>query len=71
MNPLNPKKLQHSKWTAHNPTDNEKHFLVTEVQSDDAGFPETCVLESVYSRREVVLAWRDLANSGRWKIGWH
>ncbi len=71
MNPVNPKKLQHSKWTALNPEDREKHFLVTEVRCDDAGFPETCILEAVYSRREVALAWRDLADSLRWQIGWH
>ena len=30
MNPLNPKKLLNSKWTAVKPRNKEKHFLVTE-----------------------------------------
>ena len=30
-NPVSPKKLLHSKWTACLPTDKEKHFLVTAV----------------------------------------
>jgi tryptophan-rich hypothetical protein len=70
MNTVNPKKLQHSKWTATTPRDREKHFLVTDVQCDDAGIPKTCILEAIHSRREIELSWRDLADSGRWQIGW-
>lgn len=70
MNPVNPKKLQNSKWTAVEPANFEKHFLVVEVQHDLAGLPSQCVLEAVYSGRETRLAWRDLANSDRWQIGW-
>jgi len=32
MNRINPKKLQHSKWTAVQPRNKEKHFLVTAVR---------------------------------------
>ena len=31
MNPLNPKKLLLTKWTAVNPLDKQKHFLVSRV----------------------------------------
>lgn len=70
MNPVNPKKLQNSKWTAVRPDNREKHYLVTEVLRDVAGYPNQCVLEAVYSRREITLSWRDLADSNRWQVGW-
>ena len=34
MNRINPNKLQHSKWTAVQPCNREKHFLVTTVNRD-------------------------------------
>lgn len=37
MNKINPKKLLHSKWTAVSPVNKEKHFLVTEMEFDEAG----------------------------------
>lgn len=70
MNPVNPKKLQQSKWTAVQPRNKEKHFLVTEVCCDEAGVPQTCVLEAVLSCREMQLDWRELQNTDRWLIGW-
>lgn len=71
MNPVNPKKLMNSKWTALRPRHREKHFLVTDVHLDDAGLPLTCLLEAVHSRREVELDWRDLKDAQQWRIGWH
>ena len=70
MNPVNPKKLLHSKWTAANPEDREKHFLVTEVRPGPDGSPHTCVLEAVHSSREIELEWRDLKDPARWRMGW-
>jgi tryptophan-rich hypothetical protein len=70
MNPLSPKKLLHSKWTAVQPQNREKHFLVTEVRCDDAGLPRTCLLEAVHSQREMEINWRELQDAGRWKTGW-
>lgn len=70
MNPVNPKKLQSSKWTAVEPANREKHYLVTEVLLDRAGLPCRCVLEAVYSNREITLPWRELADPDRWQIGW-
>jgi hypothetical protein len=45
MNPLNPKKLLLTKWTAVKPTDKQKHFLVSrviqpEVETDPVEFVE-------------------------------
>lgn len=70
MNPVNPKKLLHSKWTAVEPRDRQKHFIVTKVLEDDAGVPQRCVLEAVYSHREIRLDWRALGDSAVWKVGW-
>ena len=36
MNRVSPKKLLHSKWTAVEPRNREKHFLVTRVITDGA-----------------------------------
>jgi len=35
MNPLNPKKLLLTKWTAVTPMDKQKHFLVSKVIQPD------------------------------------
>jgi tryptophan-rich hypothetical protein len=71
MNRISPKKLQHGKWTAVQPRNREKHFLVTEVLCDEAGTPQTCILEAVHSHREIELDWRELKDSEQWQIGWH
>ncbi len=70
MNPVNPKKLLQSKWTAVCPRNREKHFLVSAVHHDDAGVLQTCVLEAVHSHREMEVDWRDLKNVERWRMGW-
>ncbi|MFK8016952.1 MAG: TIGR02450 family Trp-rich protein [Gammaproteobacteria bacterium] len=70
MNPVNPKKLLHSKWTAVTPANREKHFSVVEVHDDEAGHPVTCVLQAAHSGNHYKLAWRDLKDSTAWRIGW-
>lgn len=70
MNPVNPKKLRGSKWTAVKPVNREKHYIVTAVKTDAAGNPLTCVLEAVHSRRETELDWRALKDAARWRTGW-
>jgi tryptophan-rich hypothetical protein len=70
MNPVNSKKLHLSKWTAVNPRNREKHFLVTAVEIDEEGYPQTCTLEAVHSGNESSLHWRDLKDSSAWLPGW-
>ena len=70
MNPINPRKLLHSKWTAVTPKNKEKHFLVVEVEYDDDGSVVLCLLEAVINQRQTVVNWRDLKNSEHWKQGW-
>ena len=70
MNPINPRKLLHSKWTAVTPKNKEKHFLVVEVEYDDDGAVVLCLLEAVINQRQTAVNWRDLKNSEHWKQGW-
>lgn len=70
---LNPRKLLLSKWTALQPRNKEKHFIVTRLLlPEDPAQPITQVeLEAVYSRRSEVIAWQTLTDSSRWRQGWH
>lgn len=70
MNPIHPKKLLHSKWTAVSPVHREKHFMVTKVEFDDEQNVISCTLEAVLSKREMGIDWRDLTDSTRWTQGW-
>lgn len=70
MRRINPAKLRHSKWTAVEPRDREKHFMVTRVVDGEGGRPAACVLEAVHSRREYLVDWRELADESRWRQGW-
>jgi tryptophan-rich hypothetical protein len=67
---VNPKKLLHSKWTAVQPVNKEKHFLVTEVQTDANEVPQTCTLQAVHSGAERTLHWREFKDASRWLQGW-
>ena len=72
MNPLNPKKLLLTKWTAVTPLAKQKHFLVSkviqpEVPTDPIEWVE---IESVFSKTTQLIAWRDLQNDTVWRQGW-
>ena len=72
MNPLNPKKLLLSKWTAVTPVAKQKHFLVSKVitpepPDDPIAFVE---IEAVFSKATQIIPWRDLQNDGVWRQGW-
>lgn len=70
MNTINPKKLLNSKWTAVNPKNKEKHFLVTEVEFDEDGEAVHCLIEAVISNRAAPIQWCDLKDSSKWLHGW-
>ena len=72
QNPLNPKKLLLTKWTAVVPVAKQKHFLVSRVVKPDLpdGPIEQVELEAVFSKATQVIAWRDLQNADVWRIGW-
>ena len=72
MNPLNPKKLLLTKWTAVKPLAKQKHFLVSrviqpEVPNDSIEFVE---IESVFSKATQIIAWRELQDDSVWRQGW-
>ncbi len=58
MNPLNPKKLLLSKWTAVQPARKDKHFLVTKVVAPEIAGEKTqwVDIEAVFSRSTQRLA---------------
>lgn len=71
-NPLSPKKLLLSKWTAVTPQHKERHFIVTRVVLPEppATRIEQVELEAVHSKRSMVLHWRALMDGAVWRRGW-
>ena len=71
-NALSPKKLLHTKWTAAEPRNREKHFLVTKViEPEPPGSPVVSVeIEAVHSKRVQIIEWRELTDATRWRRGW-
>lgn len=70
MNTINPNKLHHSKWTAAEPLNKEKHFIVTQLLRDEEENVADVVIEAIHSRREIVLPWQSLKDNSVWKMGW-
>lgn len=72
MNPLNPKKLLLTKWTAVKPVAKQKHFLVSRViQPELPTDPvELVEIESVFSKAVQVIGWRELQDDSVWRQGW-
>ncbi len=69
---LSPDKLLLSKWTAVDPVDREKHFIVTRLialEPPAQGF-EMVQLEALYSGRNTLLPWRALRDTSTWLQGW-
>jgi len=71
MNPLNPKKLRFTKWTAVTPVAKQKHFLVSRVIPPDLPTDpiESVEIEAVFSKATQVIAWRELQNEDVWRQG--
>jgi tryptophan-rich hypothetical protein len=72
MNPLNPKKLLLTKWTAVTPVAKQKHFLVSRVIEPDLPTDpiERVEIEAVFSKATQVIAWRELQDDSVWRQGW-
>ena len=71
-NQINPKKLRLSKWTAVNPQDKEKHFLVTKVIDPEQPkhLIEFVEVEAVLTGRSFTMNWTELADATKWVQGW-
>ena len=72
MNPLNPKKLLLTKWTAVKPVAKQKHFLISRViEPEQLTDPiERVEIEAVFSKAVQEIAWRDLQDNRVWRQGW-
>ena len=72
MNPLHPKKLLLSKWTAVAPVAKNKHFLVSKVIAcaPPSQEIEAVELEAVFSKTVVRMDWRALRDPALWRQGW-
>lgn len=72
MNPVHPKKLLLTKWTAVKPVARQKHFLVSKVILPDP--PEEKIewveIEAVYSKKVRTIHWRELQDEVVWRQGW-
>lgn len=71
MNRFAPSKLLLSKWTARQPRQREKHFLVTELLHDEEGRLLQVELQAVHSGRSEWIDWRCLRDEQTWRMGWH
>nr|WP_152809103.1 TIGR02450 family Trp-rich protein [Ostreibacterium oceani] len=70
INQINPNKLLNSKWTAVTPINKEKHFLVSDIEFNEAGAVVSCCIEAVISKRVMPINWQDLQNESLWIYGW-
>ncbi|MBC7672320.1 MAG: TIGR02450 family Trp-rich protein [Polaromonas sp.] len=71
-NPLSPKKLLLTKWTAVTPRNREKHFVVVRVIEPELPSMrvEQVELEAVHSMQAYLLHWRELTDASLWRQGW-
>jgi len=72
QNQINPKKLRLSKWTAVNPQEKEKHFLVTKVIDPEQPkhLIEFVEIEAVLTKRSFTMRWAELTDPTKWVQGW-
>ena len=72
MNPLHPKKLLLTKWTAVQPVARNKHFLVSKVIQPEppAVAPEWVEIEAVHSKTVTRIHWQELRDATLWRQGW-
>ena len=69
---LNAEKLRLSKWTAVEPRDREKHFLVVRVINPEAARHkiQEVEMEAVMTHRRFVLRREELTDVRKWAPGW-
>jgi tryptophan-rich hypothetical protein len=71
-NLLSPKKLLLTKWTAVQPIQKQKHFLVSKVILPE--LPDEAIqqveIEAVFSKEVRQIDWRELTDASIWKQGW-
>ena len=70
INPINPKKINLSKWTATQPRNKEKHWLVIKLLRNENEQITGCELEAVINKRVIRIDWRELKDPATWTQGW-
>ena len=64
------KKLLGSKWTSLEPTNKEKHFVVTHVDYRKNGDVAKCLMQSVMTGRLLSVDPPELSAENHWQQGW-
>lgn len=70
MNQINPRKLLLSKWTASQPVNREKHFIVIDCQVNEQDEVVSVDLQAVLTQRSQRLPWNALQDADIWLPGW-
>lgn len=72
VNKFNPKKLLNSKWTALNPQNKERHFIVVKLLEDPQieGKIIACILQSVMHKNDYEMPCEGLKDALTWAQGW-
>jgi len=71
MNKFNPKKLKMSKWTAVQPVNKQKHFIVVATEFDhEQQIVISCTLEAVMTKNQLTINPKVLQNNQAWLQGW-
>lgn len=68
---LNPSKLLHTQWTATQPREGEKHFIVMHVAGKKAHAGRQVTMQAVLTGHTFAIDWRDLSDEQRWRQGWN
>ncbi|MCY1043412.1 TIGR02450 family Trp-rich protein [Corallococcus sp. bb12-1] len=67
---LQRERLVGSKWTAVQPLEREKHFVVLRWVGEGGERPQELELEALLTRRVHRVPWRALADREHWVSGW-
>ena len=70
MNQINPEKLLHSKWTALQVKQKERHFIVSRLQRADDETILSCELEAIINNNVYEIDWQQLKDSSLWLMRW-
>ena len=70
INRINPNKLLLSKWTAVEPKQKERHFIVTKLIRAENKDIIACELEAVINKHVYETDWHALKDSSFWLMGW-
>lgn len=62
--------LLHSKWTAVEPQNREKHFVAVELIKGENGAIQAVLLEAILTQRRQQISIDQLRDMRRWSMGW-